>query len=102
MNHIVIDYRMTRDGAPLRVVPILNESGEWLAYCKLCDSEWVEDTRQEAFEVAASHTFLAEASGKCKSGRVAHARHVHRFRYGFYHAPSRNWRNVPVKEGSES
>lgn len=102
MNHVTITYQMSRDGAPMRVLPVLNESGEWIAYCKLCDRQWVEDTRGDAFDAAASHTYLAEASGKCKSGRVAQARHEHRARFGYYHPPKQNWRNVKPREASES
>lgn len=93
MSHIPIDYQLTRDGAPLRILPVGNSAGEWVVICKCCNKEWVEPDVYQAFLMAHAHTFIAEATGSCPSGRAAQHRHEHMARFGFYHEPSDNWRN---------
>lgn len=92
MSHVRINYLLSRDGAPMRILPI--GDGRWLSYCKLCDTEWITPDRGQAFTDAEHHTWLAEAAGDCKAGRAAQMRHEHRQRFGYYHPAPVNWRHA--------
>jgi hypothetical protein len=85
MADVHLHYRLSTDGAPLTVLPINNGTGEWVTYCRLCASLWIEPSRKDAFDIAAAHTYIAESTGDCKSGRAAQLRHEHRQRHGHYH-----------------
>jgi hypothetical protein len=78
MGHVAVFYQLTKDGAPLRVIPVGNVSGEWLVICKCCGRDFTESTRERAFDLAHVHTLLASEFWNCASGKAASVRATHR------------------------